>query len=335
MISVIVCAYNEEKLITHCLQALANQNFPTSEFEVVIIDDESTDNTSKLCKEFISNLDQKGPKFKYYRIEHAGLSVARNEGINNSHGDIICFIDADALADPQWLTNYNNTFLNPQIHYSSGRIILLNEDSTFANILQKTRFNQKFSPPYNNHFHGVNMAFRRDIFLKVGGFYENFESRGDDTTFRNIVKKHYTYEPTPTAVVKHERPESLEEWFNIFLKELNFQYLVFKALNHSSSTFYYIVPLLKSLIIDTLFLLGFFWWPAFILAILAFLISKRKHLFIKTTLFSKEWLFNWSYHIIDTFLRPFYFIKSYLIYHNEPIIPANSKKPEIKKKISN
>lgn len=332
MISVIVCAYNEEKLVRQCLEALANQKLSKLSFEVIVIDDESSDKTPEICKKFIEQQKGDKPLFKYYRIQHGGLSIARNTGVSKSKGNIICFIDGDALAEPLWLNEYNKTFLNPDIHFSSGRINLLNTESLFANTLQHTRFVQQFTPPFNNHFHGVNMAFRREIFENLGGFFENFESRGDDTTFRNIVKEHYTYQPTPSAAVEHERPESFQEWFKIYLKELKFQYLVFKALRASKSGLSYTIPLLKSIFITLSIIAGFLWWPIFILAFLAFLVSKRKHLFIKKDMLPREWLFNLCYHTLDVLLRPIYFIKSYIVYRNAEIKSAYSNSPKILEK---
>lgn len=328
MISVIICAYNEEKLINSCLEALAVQKISKSDYEIIIIDDESTDYTSEICKKFLENHQGIKPTFKYFRIKHGGLSIARNVGVQKSKGEIICFIDGDALADPHWLSEYHKTFRDPNVHYSSGRINLLNQKSSFASLIQNTRFVQKFTPPYNNHFHGVNMAFRREVFQHLDGFFENFESRGDDTTFRNIVKKHYTYQPSPEAIVKHERPESFKEWYLIFLKELKFQYLVLKALSSKKLAINYTIPLLKSVIINTLFLAGLFWWPSLIIALIAFSISKRKHLFMKASNM-KYWGFNFFYHLLDVFLRPYYFLKSYFIYRKEKIRLPNTSKIEI------
>ena len=326
--SIIVCAFNEEKLLHQCLESLTEQDFPQDDFEVILIDDESTDRTGVIARDFIEKLPAESPHFAYYRIEHGGLSVARNTGIRKARGDVICFIDGDALARENWLTEYANTFNDQNCDYSSGRIDLLNAESDFARFLQNTRFKQSFKKPYNNHFHGVNMAFRRKVFDKLGGFHENFESRGDDTSFRNIAGKYYKYCPSPNAAVKHERPASFAEWFRVYTKELGFQFLVQKAVGSDGQALQNQLPLLKSLIILFLLLAGLAYHWIFIgLSFLGFLLSKRKFIFTKYNHIS-EWLFNFFFHLLDTLIKPFYFLKSYLRYRRESLIDPHTFRPK-------
>jgi len=88
-ISVIIPIYNAEKYIGSLLQSIKNQNF--SDYEVLLIDDGSTDNSAKICSEYCS----KDKKLKYFYTENSGVSHARNLGISLSKKKYILFLDAD------------------------------------------------------------------------------------------------------------------------------------------------------------------------------------------------------------------------------------------------
>ena len=88
-ISIIVPAYNSEKYIEKCLESLINQTYKN--IEILIIDNNSTDNTANICNKYV----MKNKNIKYLFCETKGASAARNYGIKNSSGEFICFIDAD------------------------------------------------------------------------------------------------------------------------------------------------------------------------------------------------------------------------------------------------
>ena len=91
-VSVVVCSYNGGKTLEQCLRSLARQNYP--DYETLVIDDGSTDNTSSIACRF---------PVRCIRVENGGLSRARNLGTKESTGQIVAFIDADAYADEDWL----------------------------------------------------------------------------------------------------------------------------------------------------------------------------------------------------------------------------------------
>ena len=172
-ISVVVCAFNEEKLLADCLAGLSEQRYPDDRYEILIIDDESTDKTFEISERFIASLSPDGVRARVARIVHGGLSVARNSGIQLSEGEIIAFIDGDAVADPDWLVELSKPFLSGA-DYVGGRIDCLNSESWVAMFLQRTRNRQFFGPKvFSDHCIGCNMAFRREVFDAVGGFHDS------------------------------------------------------------------------------------------------------------------------------------------------------------------
>ncbi|MFH0875476.1 MAG: glycosyltransferase family 2 protein, partial [archaeon] len=86
LISVIIPAYNEEKCITECLNSLKNQQF--KDFELIVIDNNSKDSTSKIAKQYTK---------KVFLCKEQGISSARNFGAKKAKGKILCFIDADGI----------------------------------------------------------------------------------------------------------------------------------------------------------------------------------------------------------------------------------------------
>ena len=96
--SVIIPVYNSEKTIKRALHSVQNQNYKN--FEVLIIDDGSSDNTANICKEFVAC----DTRFKYHFQTNKGVSVARNNGIANASGEFIVFLDSDDAYSSHFLS---------------------------------------------------------------------------------------------------------------------------------------------------------------------------------------------------------------------------------------
>ena len=92
-ISIIVPVYNTASLVTRCLQSILKQTYKN--FEIIIVDDGSTDGSDEICKE----ITKKDWRIKYIRINNSGVSVARNMGIEQAKGDFLLFIDSDDYID--------------------------------------------------------------------------------------------------------------------------------------------------------------------------------------------------------------------------------------------
>lgn len=219
MISVVVCVYNEEEVLSDCLQGLARQTYPADRFEILICDDGSTDTTAEIAERFVHELPADAPRTRLLSLSHVGLSAARNTGLVHGSGEIIAYIDGDAIAEPTWIEELARSF-GKGADLVGGRINLLNDGSWVARLLQNTRHYQIFGPEvFKEEFIGCNMAYRREALESVAGFQENFHARGDEASLRARLPKRFQYGPAPDAVVRHQRPESLStalriEWFS-------------------------------------------------------------------------------------------------------------------------
>lgn len=105
-ISVVISSYNAEKTLAQALDALENQDIAKEKFEVIIVDDGSTDNSKNLIHSYI----QKGTcSLHYYYQSNQWVGKARNYGIQHAQGDILAFTDADCICDKDWLSIIEKT----------------------------------------------------------------------------------------------------------------------------------------------------------------------------------------------------------------------------------
>src|SRR6267154_111138 len=99
-ISVIIPALNEKAVIGQCLEALSCNRLPATDFEVIVVDNGSSDGTVETVRQFEAPYC-----LKIIHIEGVHISALRNRGAAEARGEILAFLDADCLAPPKWLTN--------------------------------------------------------------------------------------------------------------------------------------------------------------------------------------------------------------------------------------
>lgn len=162
--SLIIPAYNVEKYIKKCLDSVLNQTY--NNYEIIIVNDGSTDNTSKILESYKSN-----KKIKIINQENKGLSNARNTGVSNAKGDYILFIDSDDFIEKELLEILNKTIKDEdlirfqiRILDETNKIIKEYKEETFNNLNGIEAFN-KLSK-YNLVELAVCYAYKKDTFLK-------------------------------------------------------------------------------------------------------------------------------------------------------------------------
>jgi O-antigen biosynthesis protein len=172
-VSVVVCAYNAIDTIDECLDALEGVTYP--DFEVIVVDDGSTDGTGAAAARY--------PFVRVITTPNAGLSAARNTGLEHATGDIVAYTDADVRVDPEWLTYLVRPFARANIAAAGGPAVVPADDPWFAQCVARA----PGSPTHvllddriAEHVPGCNCAFRRDVLLTIGGFNPVFRRAGDD-----------------------------------------------------------------------------------------------------------------------------------------------------------
>ena len=105
MISVILCTYNRDKYIYNVLRSVAENDYPREQYEIVLVNNNSTDNTEAECRRF--QADFPDIRFLYCVETNQGLSHARNRGIRESHGDLLAYVDDDATVNKEFTITFH------------------------------------------------------------------------------------------------------------------------------------------------------------------------------------------------------------------------------------
>ena len=206
-LSVVVALYNEEDNLEMCTEALFRQSYPKNRYEIILVDDGSEDRSAEICRSIIAQRGDQLPVIRYVPIEHAGLSAGRNSGIAETRGDFIAFIDADAVARENWIEALVNAFEERQLDVIGGGIDPLNEESRLAHFFAAIHYDQL--PVV-----GCNMAYRPEVFERVGGFCPIFTCRGDEANLLRRIRAtgEFRIEQVSDARVKHFLPPTPKQW---------------------------------------------------------------------------------------------------------------------------
>ena len=222
--SIIVCAFNEEKNIVHCLLSIQKALEANRKFEVIVINNGSTDKTDLKIKNFYdTSVATFVDKLKVFNINHAGLSEVRNFGIKQSTGNLISFVDADAIVDVNWLNEINLSFKKHDVDIISGRVCNLDNGHKMSTFLYNAHYSMlnlnKKSRIIHDKFKtsviGANMSFKKEIFDQTSGFFEHFKLRGDDTSFVTYLKSlNFKEFYLNESIIYNDHTNSLFKWFN-------------------------------------------------------------------------------------------------------------------------
>ena len=214
MISVIIPTYNEEKVLSDCIESLGFQTL--TDFEIIVVDDGSTDNTWQLLSEI------RNSKFEIrkLRTKHVGAGAARNLGAGHANGEILVFVDADMTFDKEFLgkliepivTNSTSPRLRGARGTFSKEEIVSNWDNPWSrcwNINEGWEEKRRHPKNFPDH-QPVFRAILKSEFDKVGGFTPG----GYDDDWSLSRKLGYEAVMAPGAVFYHKNPSSPSEIFN-------------------------------------------------------------------------------------------------------------------------
>jgi len=180
-ISVVIGTYNRARLLKGTLEALGSQEVPDPlEWEIVVVDNNSSDTTPQVVTEFSRTT---AIPVRYVFEPRQGLSHARNRGIEEARGSILAFTDDDVLPAPDWIRQLAAAIDRWNAHGVGGRILprwsaapprWLTDNRRLLNRLAIMDFeaSRLLALPLEPRpqVWGANMAFRRELFEKVGGF---------------------------------------------------------------------------------------------------------------------------------------------------------------------
>lgn len=190
-VSVIIPTLNEEKNIENLLKSLKNQTYK-GKYEIIVADGNSEDKTREIAKKYTK-------KVIVEKIRNA--AAERQAGAKIAEGEILLFVDADSNVDENWIQEMINSFKNKNVVSAGGWVgplekdFLINFTSKFWSLA--VYFSLLVRLPL---IVGSNMAIRRDIFNKIGGFEINKIS-GEDTSLIRSASKYGKYKYNSKAKV--------------------------------------------------------------------------------------------------------------------------------------
>jgi glycosyltransferase involved in cell wall biosynthesis len=238
-ISVILCTYNRSGSLTRALDSIAALTLPDGvEWEVLVVDNNSTDNTREVVYE---NFCSRYPgRFRYVFEPQPGKSHALNSGIREARGDVLAFTDDDVRVEPTWLQNLTSALNSSEWAGAGGRVVAdwagspprwLSLEGPYALGDTLALFDRGYEArEISENPFGANMAFRRAMFEKYGGFRTDLGPRAgsqepqksEDAEFgRRLLDAGERLRYEPLAVVHHLVPENrlrkkyfLDWWFD-------------------------------------------------------------------------------------------------------------------------
>lgn len=200
--SVIVCTRNRAALLKRLLASLTRQTLPLSLFEVIVVDDASSDDTAAVAQACREGL----PGLKYLRLQsHSGLAVAANLGIAAAGGKLLLFTDDDCIPNERWAESIAATLQRSEIVAGAIASPKGNRFTLLHNIAQFHPFLEGRAARGIGFIAGANMGFRRSVWEDVGPFCAGFPLPDMEWILR-AREKGYKIDFAPAAVITHDPP---------------------------------------------------------------------------------------------------------------------------------
>lgn len=221
-ISTIICTYNRRQYIVQCLNSIAAQTLDKNLYELIVVDNNSTDDTPQLVKKFAA--DNPNVPLKYVVETEQGLSAARNRGIKEAQFDIVNYTDDDAVMTPQYLeTLFNYMSQHPDVMGMGGKIIAHYENKRpnwmsyyLEGTVGATHEGEEIKQMKKGSYPpGNNMTYRKEVFERYGYFDNSIGPNGnqllrcDEKDIAQAIQQHkekIVYHPQ--ALIYHYVPDS-------------------------------------------------------------------------------------------------------------------------------
>ncbi|HPQ39173.1 MAG TPA: exopolysaccharide biosynthesis polyprenyl glycosylphosphotransferase [bacterium] len=251
-VTVVIPAYNAEATLEKCLAALSDQTLDREYYEIIVVNDGSTDDTAKIARNYdVRVLDQ----------SNQGPAMARNTGAADARGEIIVFTDADCVADRQFLEEMIRPFSDPSIVGVKGvyRTQQTRLWARFAQIEFMERYAKLERSESIDFVDSYAAAFRKRVFNQVGGFDPHFPVANNedvDLSYK-IAGMGYPMVFNPRAIVYHTHPDSMTRYLKLKFSRAYWRMLVYRRFPEKIVSDSYTPQSLKVQILLTGLMLGF------------------------------------------------------------------------------
>lgn len=211
--SIIITTFNRANIIPMCLDSLIGLNFPKSNYEIIIVNNKSTDTTEEVIEKYI----EKNPEvnIKYYFVPRTGQVYARQIGILAAQHEILSFTDDDGILDKDWLKEIEKVFLmNENVIGVAGRINVIWDETPpdwvydYETQLGKLDYGKDIKFEVGLYMNAGNLHIKKDVLINVGGFNPEMVGDwliGDGETglWNRLRKRNYLIGWAPDALMEH------------------------------------------------------------------------------------------------------------------------------------
>lgn len=211
--SVIITTFNRSETLLHCLDSLCELDYGKDSYEVLIVNNNSTDNTEEVSLRFIE--EHPGTNIKYYFVPRSGQVYARQIGILAAKNEILSFTDDDGLLVPHWLSEVNKVFnMSDDIAGVAGKIDIKWDKQPPAWVrdyeeqLGKLDYGSEEKFEVGLYMNAGNLHIKKNVLIEVGGFNPEMVGEwliGDGETglWLRMKKKSLLVGWAPKAVMYH------------------------------------------------------------------------------------------------------------------------------------
>jgi GT2 family glycosyltransferase len=217
-VSVVIPTYNRVDTLVSCLRALQAQRLSRADYEVVVVDDGSTDRTAEVLCAWIRSTEM---SLRAWSRANGGPAAARNEGIRLSRGALIAFLDDDCAPEPDWLQSLIDA-LPPDARCAGigGRIVGKSDALVARYIDWRGLLEHQRGAGGYNYLVTANALFHKRCLLEVGGFDERFRWAGgeDPELARRLRARGYYLGATDRALVVHRHRETIRGFVNMAVR---------------------------------------------------------------------------------------------------------------------
>jgi lipopolysaccharide/colanic/teichoic acid biosynthesis glycosyltransferase/glycosyltransferase involved in cell wall biosynthesis len=203
--SVVVPAYQAAATLGACLDALARQTVPPGSYEVIVVDDGSTDSTESIAQ---------AAGVTVVRQQHAGAAAARNCGAALARGEFLLFTDADCAPVPGWIAAITAPFEDPEVAGAKGTYLTAQQSrvARFTQVEYEDRYDRMAGAERIDFIDTYSAAYRRAIFLTNGGFDPRFWINEDQEFSFRLAEKGYKLVFAPAAQVYHQHNQTVSQY---------------------------------------------------------------------------------------------------------------------------
>lgn len=215
--SVIVPVYNGVQTIIACLDALSRQSLPPKQYEILVVDDGSTDETAKMVRIWMKRHPQYSVRL--VQQQNTGPAAARNRGAQVAKADILLFTDADCAPTATWCAALLHAFDKADVVGAKGTYLTVQTGSVsrFVQAEYEDRYDRMDIQNRINFVDTYSAGYRRQVFLENGGFDSIFSgptaSNEDQELSFRLAAKGYRLVFVPNAQVQHVHDRTVKEYF--------------------------------------------------------------------------------------------------------------------------